>query len=1005
MRFKLLLNTSIVLFFSLSLFAQTNPFSESTPLSKDGYRLCYTSELAHEKYNSDPAYRNKVDLENSGLLLNRNASSVPFSDSVIRIPVNFIVVHNGGAENISQAQIESQIRILNESYRKIPGTPGFGNGVDTKIEFFLAQKDPNGNCIDGIERHQSSLTIHNVGPQLSNTFPPMDYTKYLNVYVVTSIGTGGTIGYTYLANNNGGDQFNSIYIAHHAIGDIGTAGTVFPAISSGTVLAHEAGHWLNLLHVFEPQGSCPSGNCATSGDFICDTPPQQSASPNGCNPANSCGTPNNINNYMDYGSDNCFNMFTDDQKSRMQAAITQHRPNLMDSTNAVDAGYYGCLGITYCQSQASNTSGTEIQNMTLTNVTKNTVNECTGYSSFNTTFANVTQDSSYVLSVTTGHCSGGTAPNHEVKAFIDWNRDGDFVDPGEEYLVKALGPAGTGTVSITVPGNAPLDRTGLRIIATDGGVIGPCATYAFGETEDYGIQVLAPPPTITSFAPSSGPIGQLVYVTGDNFSGVSSVTFNNTTTAAVTVISDDSLRVNVPANATSGPITVTTPIGSDVSAGSFNVTTQLPTVNTFSPDSGFVGDPVVIFGSNLGTVQQVFFNSTPVTSFTQPQGIEINTTVPPGATTGKIQVQNAVGIATSANDFIVRVPPTTASISGTSQVCDGTSANLTFNLTGTPPFDVVYTDGTNNFTLNNVNSPHVETVNPGIGATTYTIISVSDTNKVVTAPNPAITGNATITVNANPSSASLSGTATICEGDTTSITFNASGGSGPYDISIDNGLGTFNNLQDGAIIVVSPTTSSTYSILSLNDNNGCSTNNFTGSANVNVNAGPDANFNSAINKSIVTFTDLSVGAVSWLWEFGDSTSSIQQNPVHTYLHIGIKNVRLTSTNSNGCIDQITKNLLITEVSGFEGLGEGENINIYPNPADNEVKVDIRLNRAEKVSIDIVSIDGKKMMKIGDSKDLDKHIINLNVDDFPSGIYILKIELSNGRIFNTKFYKN
>ena len=90
--------------------------------------------------------------------------------------------------------------------------------------------------------------------------------------------------------------------------------------------------------------------------------------------------------------------------------------------------------------------------------------------------------------------------------------------------------------------------------------------------------------------------------------------------------------------------------------------------------------------------------------------------------------------------------------------------------------------------------------------------------------------------------------------------------------------------------------------------------NFTGSANVNVNAGPDANFNSAINKSIVTFTDLSVGAVSWLWEFGDSTSSIQQNPVHTYLHIGIKNVRLTSTNSNGCIDQISKNLLITEVS-------------------------------------------------------------------------------------------
>ncbi len=1006
MKIKLLLSTSIIFLWSISLFGQSNPFSQSTPSSPDGYKLCSTSELAYQLYENDSTVRNKFNASINNILSNSNRVSFPFPDGVIRIPVNFIVIHNNGAENISQAQIESQIRILNESYRKIPGTPGNGNGVDTEIEFFLAQKDPNGNCIDGIERHQSTLTIHNIGgAQLSTTFPPLDPSRYLNVYIVTSIGTGGVIGYTYLASaNNGSPAQNVIYIAHHAIGDIGTAGTVFPAISSGTVLAHEIGHWLDLLHVFEPQGSCP-GNNGTSGDFCLDTPPQLSASPNGCNPANSCGTPNNINNYMDYGSDNCFNMFTSDQKGRMINAASVIRSNFADSMNAIDAGYYGCLGITYCQSEATNTTGTEIRNVNLTNINKNTSNECTGYSSFNTTFANVTQDSSYTLSVTTGHCSGGTVQSHEVKAYIDWNRDGDFLDAGEEYLVKANGTSTTGSVTITVPGGAPLDRTGLRIIATDGGVIGPCNTYAFGETEDYGIQVLAPPPVITSFSPASGNIGSLVFIVGDNFTGATSATFNTTTTTAITVLSDDSIRVNVPANATTGNITVTTPIGSDVSAGIYTVTTPLPSVNNFTPSSGFVGDPVTIFGSNLGTVQQVFFNSTPVTSFTQPTAIQIDVNVPPGATTGKIQVQNSVGLATSANDFTVLVPATTANISGTAQVCDGSSANLTFNLAGTPPFNIEYTDGTSNYTVNNVTSPHIEAVTPGIGATTYTIVSVSDTNLLITAPDPAITGSATITVVPNPSSASLTGASTICEGDTTTITFNAVGGTGPYDISINNGIGTLNNVADGTVLNVNPSSTSSYSLLTLNDNNNCTTSNFTGSAATTVIPGPDANFASSINNSIVTFTDQSVGATSWSWNFGDSTTSTQQNPVHVYSFIGIKKVTLSSVNADGCSDQISKNLIILQVSGLDGLNSGENINIYPNPAENDLNIDIKLLNTEKVEIEIVNLDGKKILAIPSSTDSDNHQINVDVNELSSGMYILNLTLSNGRTFNTKFYKD
>ncbi len=112
------------------------------------------------------------------------------------IPVVVHVIHNGGSENISSAQIESQIRILNEDFGKLPGTPGDGNGEDTEVRFCLAKKNPQGRCSDGVVRLRSTLTNHKpVDRAMLKQLSFWDNTRYLNIYIVKSI-TGNVGGYS-----------------------------------------------------------------------------------------------------------------------------------------------------------------------------------------------------------------------------------------------------------------------------------------------------------------------------------------------------------------------------------------------------------------------------------------------------------------------------------------------------------------------------------------------------------------------------------------------------------------------------------------------------------------------------------------------------------------------------------------------------------------------------------------------------------------------------------------
>jgi len=185
-------------------------------------------------------------------------------------------------------------------------------------------------------------------------------------------------------------------------------------------------------------------------------------------------------------------------------------------------------------------------------------------------------------------------------------------------------------------------------------------------------------PIITSFTPTSGPVGKVVTVIGANFTGATAVAFNGTPATTFSVASATSLKATVPAGTTTGAISITTPGGTAVSAGAFTIIPP-PTLASFSPASGPVGTIVTVTGTNFTWVTTVKFNASTAT-FSKVSDTTLTAIVPLGATTGKITVTFAAGTATSATSFFL--PPTITSFKPSSGPI-GQAVTLTgLNFTG-----------------------------------------------------------------------------------------------------------------------------------------------------------------------------------------------------------------------------------------------------------------------------------------------------------------------------------
>lgn len=274
--------------------------------------------------------------------------------ALYQIPVVFHIMHQFGTENISRSQIYDCLRILNEDFSRLNA-----DSVDTRtifkplasnmdIEFILANKDPNGNCTDGITRTYCPITYganDDVKYQVNGGKNAWPTDKYLNIWVVGSIkldenATGTVLGYAYFPYS-AGQSYYGIVMHNKYTGTIGTSS------SDGRTISHEAGHCFGLAHTFN--NGC-GNNCNNSGDNVCDTPPTPNAT-YGCNfVQNNCSNDMNgtgsaftsdvvdqIENYMSY--DACQNMFTKGQRNRAHASITN--TNLSNMVTASNASYTG----------------------------------------------------------------------------------------------------------------------------------------------------------------------------------------------------------------------------------------------------------------------------------------------------------------------------------------------------------------------------------------------------------------------------------------------------------------------------------------------------------------------------------------------------------------------------------------------------------------------------------------------------------------------------------------
>jgi IPT/TIG domain len=228
--------------------------------------------------------------------------------------------------------------------------------------------------------------------------------------------------------------------------------------------------------------------------------------------------------------------------------------------------------------------------------------------------------------------------------------------------VTITGTGFTGATSVTFNGAAAAftfnSDTQLTATVPSSASTGPIAVTTPGGTASTAPSVFTvtppPAPMISSFSPTSGPVGTSVTITGTGFTGATAVAFNGVNTSSYSVNSDTQIAATVPSGATTGPITVTTPGGQASSApATFTVTAPAPTISSFSPTRGRVGQSVTINGTNFTGATSVAFNGT-AASFTVVSSTQIRATVPAAATTGPISVTTPGGTATSASSFRVR---------------------------------------------------------------------------------------------------------------------------------------------------------------------------------------------------------------------------------------------------------------------------------------------------------------------------------------------------------------
>ncbi|MEJ6582674.1 MAG: M43 family zinc metalloprotease, partial [Crocinitomicaceae bacterium] len=382
-----------------------NSFSQ-----QNGVIRCYTVEDDSMRHANDPNLQTNEEFEDwitKQLEAKRKKGETQLIiNGVYQIPVVVHVIHNGEAigtgTNISAAAVQSQIDVLNEDFRKLIGTAGYNThpyGADTKIEFCLARRRPNGTAFpageDGINRvnrntqgwgappFSQAFINGTIKPWSTGTdlggWNPADYMNFWSANI-----SGGLLGWAQFPTTTLGGMScasqsvttDGVVMLYSSIGKSAVTGQLGP-YNEGRTATHEIGHWLGLRHIWG------DGGCGVD-DFCADTP-LSDASNFGCPNTNSCVDPNfdpadMVQNYMDYSDDACMNIFTYDQMARMRIVLESSpiRASLITSSacippNVSDASIVNVLNPKGDNCTGSITPSVTIKNRGASNVTSATI--------------------------------------------------------------------------------------------------------------------------------------------------------------------------------------------------------------------------------------------------------------------------------------------------------------------------------------------------------------------------------------------------------------------------------------------------------------------------------------------------------------------------------------------------------------------------------------------------------------------------------------------------------
>jgi len=247
------------------------------------------------------------------------------------------------------------------------------------------------------------------------------------------------------------------------------------------------------------------------------------------------------------------------------------------------------------------------------------------------------------------NCTDGSYPGAGVVQATDGNFYGTTSNGGAYGYgtIFEITPTGALTVLYSFDGS-DYTSPGRLVQGTDGNFYG----YTGSQDSGYCGTIFSLSTGLgpfVSFIRASGKVGQSAEILGQGFTGATSASFNGTP-ATFTVNSDTYLKATVPAGATSGFVTVTTPSGTLTSNQIFRVT---PRVLSFSPTSGPVGTSVIITGQSFTGADDVRLGVGEQMSFTVDSDTQITAIVPAGATSGGISVRTPGGQAHSVTVFDV----------------------------------------------------------------------------------------------------------------------------------------------------------------------------------------------------------------------------------------------------------------------------------------------------------------------------------------------------------------